>query len=168
MCNLQSALVIHWYSQISLDNVKTIAPLALIMEAGKIVLAQEIYKSNYQELFLEGLKKCDDILAYEKELFDISSYEIAALLFKHWNLDPIYIEILENLHTQDDLHMKEYREMIMVVNHAINPKEILTKNSVIAGCRIVKKMGLDVEHFVKACVRVKKIYMQKKQKQQEV
>jgi len=168
ICNLQSALVIQWYSQISLDDVKTIAPLALIMEAGKLVLAQEIHKSNYSEIFLEGLKKCNDILEYERELFDISSYEISALLFKHWNLDPIYIEILDTIHTQEDQHITQYQQMVSCVRHAINPKEILTKSSVISGCRVVSTMGLDVEHFVKACVRVKKIYAEKLQKQKGV
>jgi len=152
MCSLQSALVLQWYSKINLSVVNQVAPLALIMESGKLILANEIANSDYVDEFKIGLKKANNIKEYEESLLDINSYTISALLFKHWHLDPIYVDILEN-------KIEGYLNILYVVKTAINVREILTKNSVLNACKMVKVLGLDVDWFVKSCLRVKKSYM---------
>ncbi|MBN2783075.1 MAG: HDOD domain-containing protein [Campylobacterales bacterium] len=158
MCNLQSALVLQWYSKISLSDTNVIAPLALIMESGKLVLAQEIKKSNYEYDFRIGLKECHDVSKYEHELVEITSYGISALLFKHWNLEPTYSMVLESTKTDDD-RIRNYRNILNIVRTAINVRELLTKRSVMMACKKVKLVGLDVDWFVKSCIRVKNSYV---------
>ena len=158
MCNLQSALVIQWFSKIDLGTVNFIAPLALIMESGKLILANEILNSNYKDEFIVGLKECEDISEYEYILFDINSYELSSVLFSYWHLDSIYVNVLTEKTENIDETLLLYKNILKVVNTAINVKGLLTKKSVLKACRIVKEMNLDVEHFVKACVRTKGIY----------
>lgn len=158
MCNLQSALVLQWYSKISLSDTNVVAPLALIMESGKLVLAQEIKNSNYEYDFRIGLKSCSDVSKYEHELVDITSYGISSLLFKHWNLEPTYSMVLESTKTDDD-KIRNYRNILNIVRTAINVRELLTKRSVMLACKKVQLIGMDVDWFVKACVRVKNSYV---------
>ncbi len=158
MCNLQSALVLQWYSKINLSDTNIVAPLALIMESGKLILAHEIKNSNYSHEFKVGIKECSDVSQYESDLVDITSYGLSALLFKHWNLESTYTKVLENKEISDKKVIL-YRDILDVVTTAINVKEMLTKKSAVKACKKVKKMGLDIDWFVKSCLRVKTAYI---------
>ena len=56
MCHLQSTLMMQWYSKIDLRHAQLLAPLALIMESGKLVLSNEVAKSNYVQEFKKGFR----------------------------------------------------------------------------------------------------------------
>jgi len=169
ICNLQSALVMQWYASVNLDEANRVAPLALVMESGKLVLAQEIAKSDYKEEFLEGLKESKKIAEYEKELFDINSYGIASLMFEHWNMEGLFIDVFKDQgQNVDDWELKLYKNILLVVRTAVNVKEILSKKSVMKACVLVNAMGLDVNHFVKASIRVKSHYVKELQKRENV
>ena len=167
LCNLQSALVTQWYSKIDLKVANQVAPLALVMESGKLILAKEIAQSAYKEQFLQGLKECKNVTNYEKELFDISSYGISALMFEHWNMESLFIDVLhESEKKSGDEELKRYSDILFIIRTALNVREMLTKKSVMRACVLVKAMGLDVDHFVKACVRVKTHYVKELQKRE--
>ncbi len=55
VCHLQSALITQWYSKIDLRHSQFLAPIALIMETGKLILAREIDSSAYTVEFKKGL-----------------------------------------------------------------------------------------------------------------
>jgi len=49
ICNMQSALLLQWYSQIDLEDARFLASLALIMETGKLVISSEVINSDDRE-----------------------------------------------------------------------------------------------------------------------
>jgi len=164
MCLLQSHLMMQWYSKIDLRHAQFLAPLALIMESGKLILAREIMKSSYLEEFQTGLKKCDDISKYEFNLVDTSSYYISGLLFDYWNLEPLYVRMLKNLDFEDEDitgKMEYYIDTLDVVRTAINVKDILSDNSIEKAAVIVDDLNLDSEHFKHVAHRIKSTYMKK-------
>ncbi len=165
LCHLQSALMFQWYSKVELRDSQFLTPLALIMEAGKLVLANEIIKSDYYGEFRKAFNECEEISDYERELLGHTSYEISAKLFEHWNLEPLYVEILRSLDNADEKYrigldekIRTYGDELDVIKTAINVKEILTEESIKKASRKVSKMGLSRDMFEKVAYRVRDAY----------
>jgi len=160
MCLIQSALMMQWYSKIDLRHAQFLAPLALIMEAGKLILAKEIEESDYSTHFKKGLKKCSVIEEYEYSLVGTTSYFLSGLLFEHWKLEPLYVDMLKGLdfESKSGFKMEYYIDTLHVVRTAINVKEFLTDESIEKACLVVKDMDLDPEHFKHVAQRIKQNY----------
>jgi len=165
MCHVQSALMLQWYSKIDLRHAQFLAPLALIMESGKLIVANEIRKASDTLEFQRGLKKCELIEGYDNEVFETSSYFLSGLLFEHWNLEPLYVTMLKNLDFEDvdtSGKMEYYIDTLDVIRTAVNVKEILTDASIKKAAIIVENLDLDPEHFITVAKRVKKAYLKNK------
>ena len=162
ICHLQSALLMQWYSKIDPRQTHFLTSLALIMESGKLLLAQEITKNNDVKEYKEGYEGCFDTSEYEDSMLGTTSYFISALLFEHWNFNPIYVDILKYIdYEKDDISQKimGYLDTLNVIKTAINTKEILTKKSVLRACSHVKEMGLNADYFIDVALRVKRNYL---------
>ena len=161
MCHLQSALIMQWYAKVNMRDAQFLAPLVLMMESGKLILANEVVKSDYSDMFRKSFIECENIEDLEKELIENTSYYISALLFEHWNLEPIYVEILKELDFQNDCNrdIQEFKEIIKVIRTAINLKEILTEESIKKASRIVWGMNLSVDDFQKVANRIREAYI---------
>jgi len=164
ICHLQSALMMQWYSKVDLRHAQFLAPLALIMETGKLILAKEIGESDYIQEFKNGLRECSSIEEYEHSLVDTTSYYLSGLLFEHWNLEPLYVDMLKGLDFEHEkgFKMDYYIDTLDVVRTAINVKEILTDQSIEKACLIVEDMDLDSEYFRHIAKRIKESYEKSK------
>lgn len=164
ICHLQSALMMQWYSRVDLRHAQFLSPLALIMETGKLIVADEVTKSSYIKEFRTGLINADDIAEYEHDLFGTTSYFVSGLLFEHWNLEPLYVEMLKGLDFERaniGKRMEYYIDTLDVVRTAVNVKEVLTKDSIENASVIVKDMGLEVDEFERIARRIKTSYAKK-------
>lgn len=162
ICHLQSALIMQWYSKIDPKDAQFLTSLALIMESGKLVLAQEITKSNYVKDFKDGYLECNDTSIYEDSILGTTSYYVSGLLFEHWNLEPTYVDVLKYIdYEKEDVSPKinTYLEVLNIIKTAVNTKDILTKTSVLKACRAVKEMGLNPDYFAEIALRVKRNYL---------
>ena len=165
MCHLQSSMVIQWYSIINIRDAHFLAPLALIMELGKLIIAKEVSESSYTTMFRRGLAEVTNIEVYEYDLFETTSYYISALLFEHWGLDPLFVEILKIMDFEPEEveeKLEHYRNILDVVRTAINVKGILTQKSIDAAAEKVVQMGLSDATFLHVAKRMKRMYEQSK------
>ena len=166
ICHLQSALLLQWYSLIDTRDAQFLAPLALIMELGKLVIAKEISQSSYATRFRRGLAGYEDVVEYEYDLLGTTSYFVTGLLFEQWNLDLIFVEILETLDFTDEQELSPrveyYRGILDVVRSTVNVKGILTDNSIANGSKIVREIGLSEDTFLRVARRLKRSYEESK------
>ncbi|QFR49370.1 HDOD domain-containing protein [Sulfurimonas lithotrophica] len=163
ICQLQSSLVTQWYSKIDTRQAQFLAPLALIMESGKLVMAEDIIKGDYIQDFKIQYQKAKDPLSYEDSIFGTSSYFVSGMLFEHWNLEPLYVEILKALDYEQEYttnKVQSYADTLAVIKTAINPREILTKESVLKAARLVDNQGFDKDYFISVALRIKKAYIE--------
>jgi len=162
ICNIQSSLLMQWYSDIDLDTARFLSPLALIMESGKLIIASEVIASDYEAEFIDEFKSVKDIRAFEKKLIGKTSYTLSSLIFKHWKLDERYVEILKNLDAEiiEDEKLQRHVDILNVIITAVNLKSILSKKSVLEACTLVKKMGLNPQKFADVTLKIKRSYMQ--------
>jgi HD-like signal output (HDOD) protein len=164
LCHLQSALLMQWYSHIEVRDAQFISSLALIMESGKLVVAKEVVASDYCGEFRKGYNECESIEEYEKSLIGVTSYEISALLFKHWNLEPLYSTILEALDNEEKYNLLDVKEQnyvneIDVIRTAINAKDILSNISIEKAAHKVMGMGYSDQLFKDVAYRVRENYL---------
>lgn len=160
VCHLQNSLMLQWYSTVDLRHAQFMAPLALIMESGKLVLANEVMKSSYIKKFTLGYKNSKNIEKFEHDILGTTTYYLSAVLFEHWNLEPLYVDILKGLDFELDVSekMNAYIDSLDVVRVAVNLKDVLTHDSIYEACGIVEDMGLDPDHFTKIARRVREQY----------
>lgn len=156
--HLQSRFVSQWFSKIDLRLAQYLAPLALIMESGKLVVSKEIVKNGAIKQFYDGLTQASSELKYEVSVFGSSSYFVSGLLFEHWNLDPFYVAVLKGLDFEYEYDHPDYKqalEILDIVRTAINIHEVLNKSAIKKAALLVENAGLDVEYFVHTVKQVR-------------
>ena len=170
MCILQSSLMMQWYAKVDLRDTHILTSLALIMESGKIIVSKELHASDYLETYREGFLACTNIQDFEKEFLGTTSYYLSAVFFEHWNLEPVYAEVLKELDpNEEDEAAKESDKVTKEYANAIlDPKNKNKKveegaNAVVkqyaAAIDVIRtainlKEVLTEESIKKACVKV--------------
>ena len=164
VCHMQSSLMSQWYSKVDLRHSQFLTPLALIMESGKLVIAKEVTSSGTIKAFSQGLKKYDNISHFENSFFGTSSYYVSGLLFEHWNLEPLYVDMLKGLDFEHEASSKMgiYVDTLDIVRTAVNVKNILTDESIAEASDIVADIGLDSEYFESVAYRIRATYLKSK------
>jgi len=159
--HLQSSLVNEWISKIDRNKANFLAPLALTMESGKLILAKEIVNASQIKEFKTGLQMSENISKYENEVFSTSSYFVSGILFSHWNLSPHYVDILKSLDYEHRARAKidEYVDILDIVRTAVNVKEVLSETSINQASELAKELGFDVDNFIDAAETVQMNYI---------
>ncbi|PHR55836.1 MAG: histidine kinase [Arcobacter sp.] len=160
MCHLQSALLFQWYMTVDIKRAQILVPLALIMETGKAIFAQEMGASDYAHLFTEEIYHAQNMEEVEYKYSDTSSYYIGGLLFEHWNFSQRYTDIMKSLDFDDgDLDVDQLDlDILDVIRTAINVKGFLNKENLDKAMALVKELELDEAAFMKAALRIKNAY----------
>lgn len=156
VCNLQSALMFQWYMSVDIEHVKFLAPMAFLMEMGKVIIATEVNSSEYTTVFQDELKKAESVQEVEMMFTDLTSAKIGALLFKHWCFDESFVLAIEHL---DDIKnapedVKVFINALNVVQKAVNVNDQLNDSSIEAAAQMVKVLGLNEERFIKTARRL--------------
>ena len=161
ICNIQSALLIQWYGKIDLKNAQFLSPLALIMETGKLIVAQEVSSTSYEQEFEQGFRKSKNISKFEKVLLGITSYDLSSKVFQHWHLEPMYINVLHELEEKEytSKTIEHYVKILKIIITAVNLKSVLSKESVLEACQMVRELGCNPEEFAQVALYVKRAYV---------
>lgn len=160
MGHLQSALLFQWYMRIDMKLAQVLVPLALIMETGKVIFAQEMASSDYGHLFTEEIYYAKNMEEIEHKYSDTTSYAIGGILFEHWNFSKRYINIMKSLDFDDESGEVDQRDLdvLDVIRTAINIKGFLTKENLDKALALVKGLKLDEAAFMQAALRIKNAY----------
>lgn len=156
LCKMQSALMFQWYTTVSMERMKILAPLAFIVEIGKVIVASEVVKINKVTQFKEKIKSPLDIAKIETWFFNATSSEVTSLLFKEWYFDDTFIDLMKYMDDpkQAPVDLLPCVQALNVVQKAINVRAILTDASIEEALKEVKRLGLDGERFLKTAKRL--------------
>jgi len=160
MGHLQSALLFQWYMGIDMKRAHILVPLALIMETGKVIFAQEMASSDYGHLFTEEIYYAKNMEEVEHKYSDTTSYFIGGILFDHWNFSKRYSSIMKSLDFDDESGSVDQLDLdiLDVIRTAINIKGFLTKENLESALALVQELNLDEAAFMKAALRIKNAY----------
>lgn len=154
--SLQSALMFQWYMGVDIEKTNILVPIAFLMDTGKIIIANEVSHSEYKDEFRAMIESKEAIIETEKLFTDLSSAEITALLFEHWNFNEVFSHVIKGSDNPLEAD-REYQQMcqaVDVVNSCINIREIMTESSIALAKQKVLKYGFDINKFTKTINRI--------------
>jgi len=143
---------------INIEEATFLVPIAFLMETGKLIIANEVSKSDYKEEFSRMIQEDDSIDETEKLFTGLSSSEVTALLFEHWNFNEIFVNIIKgstNPSSVDDEYRK-YSQALDIVKTLINVHEIITPKSIAKATKKAQDYHFDVDKFERTLKRVQK------------
>jgi len=156
MCALQRSLLTQWYTSIDAQTAHYLAPLALMMETGKLILENELRQSEYYGEYVSAMPQSDTIEGFEQEFLGETTYALTAELFRHWNLDATYTQILIAMDSgSDDKQITRYAQLLRVIRTAVNMKAQLSPKSIDTASELVQVMGYSAEAFTKMAKKLK-------------
>ncbi len=157
---MQSELIFQWYVGIDIDMARNLTTIAFLMETGKILIAKDILENNKQDIFLEDLSSYEDISYVENIHTMMSSAQISALVFKHFNLNDNFVESMKYLDTDKKIpeSLKNMVLALQIVRCAVNIREQLTENSINNALELLERNLYSTDSFKRATKRIKNKY----------
>ena len=149
ICILRTKVLALWMKEENFD-LPTLSSAAFLMESGKIIMANEILKSNSLERFHHFISE-SSVLEAEKELFELSSFGASAKLFKEWLFSEDFTELIAGVENPQTPEQRVLEVLVML----INTQEIISQNSINKALALVEAYGFNSEKFLEAVEKVK-------------
>lgn len=93
--SLQAALMLNWYSKIDKTKADKLYFAALLQSTGKILIASHIIQEDETTSFASEVEMSNNLAMVEKSYVDVTSAEIAALVFEHWGFSSEFIQMIK-------------------------------------------------------------------------
>ena len=103
------------------------------------------------------MKEAATVAEIEKMFTDMTSAQVASLLFKHWYFDECFITAMKYMDDIDNApeDVKVFVNALSVVRKAVNINTQLSDESVSEAADLVEKLGFNKERFLKTANRLK-------------
>ncbi|MCP4969632.1 MAG: HDOD domain-containing protein [Arcobacter sp.] len=154
--NLSTTLASFWLTKVSTDLKEELVLPALLQEAGKFILADIIDSEDKSKEFKKFISSGKTIAEAEKELIGITTSEVTASIFKHWNLSDNLINVIEFVDLIDKCNEKylSKTKILDVIKTICNVLDPFSKNNIKKGLAKAKKYGLDTKSLNLAIKKV--------------
>lgn len=159
MASLQSLLMFQWYMSIDVEEASRLVPIAFLMDIGKIIVANEVSQSDYKDEFTRMITE-DNSLRNAEELFvGVSSTKVTAMLFKHWNFNEIFSDVVRYSDTplEAEPNYIHLSKAVNVVKTSINVQEILTESSIAQALQKAREFDMDIDKLARTTKRIARI-----------
>ncbi len=153
---LQSLLVMKWYKKIDASKIDELFLAALLQETGKILIADEIVKSDEVYQFRSELENTNDVAGVEKMYTGTTTARITSEIFEHWGFDRKMVNMIkfsDNYENAGDL--KEYAKVLKILKTAVPINSPLSQRSINRALSIIDKEGMDIQLFLDAIEEIK-------------
>jgi len=158
IASMQSELVFQWYMGVDMEKAKYQIPLAFLMEAGAIVIAQAVLKEGNTKAFQNDILSMD-LEDVEKKYTGLTTLQVGYTLFEHWELNEIFSEVLHVLDDESykaDSFIEELAFMLSIVRYTINLKNQFLDENIGDILHFLDENNYDSKKFSNACERIKK------------
>lgn len=149
--DLQNSITVRWYKQVNKDLLDILASASFLLEIGKVILSDYVKKEGRASEFKKKVLGEDGgeqtIQEVETEFFEVTSEQVAAKIFEHWNFESLMVESIKYLNNPDEAE-EEYRQYaapLQVVKKAVNIRTQLTEESVAEAMELATSLGLNTE-----------------------
>jgi HD-like signal output (HDOD) protein len=151
----QMSLVREWYRNVD----KTMLPLlqsgAFLMELGKLLASLKVINAGKSESFSQDIAQGKPITEVEQSYLGMSSYEIAAMMFEHWNFETALIEVLREI--SNPATRNSYAQVLSIVSKAINLRDTLSDQGITEAIETIEAFGLNRAAFEEAIPALKSV-----------
>ena len=151
--SLQMSLARTWYRQADKSMLPLLLSSAFLMELGKLVASLRVIGTGTADLFSQEIAHENSFEEIEQKYIGMSSYEIAATMFEHWNFEPALIEALRGI--CDPETANPYAQALRVIVQTVNLKEAFSEMGIAAALTTIDKFGLNRAAFEEAVTTLK-------------
>lgn len=145
-------LVNLWINKVNPELRHELILPALLQSIGKIILSELISEKKLIEEFKSEVKLGRNINEIEKELIGITTAQMSALIFKHWNLDEDFIQLIQFVDDIDNCEEKylQKAKILNIVKIVCNPYKPLDSQIIEKSIKKAQEYGLDTVHLESA------------------
>jgi HD-like signal output (HDOD) protein len=142
-----------WYRQADKSMLPLLMSSAFLMELGKLVASLRVIGAGNAERFSQEIAQESSFEEAEQKYVGMSSYEIAASMFEHWNFEPALIEALRGI--SDPHSANPYSRALRVIVQAVNLKGEFSEAGMAEALETIEKFGLNRAAFEEAVMALK-------------
>jgi HD-like signal output (HDOD) protein len=141
---LQLALLREWYGIVDKQRLPSLVGTVFLMELGKLVVSKKVIAASAKEAFLSEISQGKSPDEVEKKYVNQESYEVASMMFEHWNFEASMVEMLKDIHQPK---LGENSAILHVIACAITIYETLTPESLENAYHWIETFKLDRAAF---------------------
>lgn len=150
----QSGFMVRWFGRVNRGMLDILAPASFLLEIGVVVLSEQAKQTGrsrelHERLLGRGETPVSEV---EKEFFGMSSFEVAALLFEHWNFEEMMTSAIAHIQNpaQAPEKTRPYAYPLALVRMIISLYEAYTPDRLEAARGLLAEAGLKEEGFMEA------------------
>lgn len=152
---LQAAFAREWYRNVDKSMIPLLQSCAFLMELGKIVASLTLISSGNLSHFIGDVAAGNDVEESVRKYLGHTSYEIAAIMFEHWNFEPALIDALKEISNPST--QNPYAQALKVIVDAVNIQGMFSESGIDTALETIKSFGLDKKAFEEAVLTLKAI-----------
>ncbi len=150
IANMQSNFVSLWMNQVDMELKKELVLPSFLQESGKFLINNAVMDEGKKDDFLKQInERFDDISAIEKEFVGMSSADVTAAIFKHWNIAQ---SITNSIKYSDDIskvppQYEKNAKILNIVKLVCNISRPLDEKCIAIARQRVQEFGFDLQPF---------------------
>ena len=143
--SLQAALMLSWYNRIDKKKASKLYLAAFLQETGKIIIASDIIQEEETTSFYSEVELSNNLAQVEKSYVEVTSAQVTAMVFEHWNFDKEFIEMIKYA---DDpklapADVKEYSTALNIIKTVVPINKPLSEVAINFGLKKASDAGYD-------------------------
>ncbi len=144
---LQSTLMMRWYKKIDKDKADKLYLASFLQDTGKILIASDIIQEDETTSFYSEIELSNNLAQVEKMYVDVTSSEVTAKVFEHWNFDSDFIEMIKYADNPNAApqELQEYSRALHIVKTIIPVNKPLSEVSINIGLKEAAQAGYNHE-----------------------
>jgi len=144
--NMQANLIQRWYKNISREKAEKLFLAALLQESGKILIARDIIQEDLTINFKSEIKTAMNIALVERSFVEVSTADVTAAIFEHWNFDEEFVEMIRYSDMPQNApdEIKEFSTALNIVKTIVPINAPLSEQSITLGLQKAEAAGYDV------------------------
>jgi HD-like signal output (HDOD) protein len=155
-CDKQLALTLAWLGRKEPENIAYLAPAALLVDIGRVIIAKTLVEDNKVDIIQQALLAGEDISAAEKTACGAQATDVTATLFHQWGFDP---EIVHIIRYSDDPEgatpdEKQMAAELKAVRETVLPNGDITDESIAIAKDTIEEFELDMQSYEQALHKI--------------
>lgn len=145
MSEIQARLMMDWYKKIDKSKAEKLYLAAFLQETGKILIASQIIQNDETVLFSSEVELSYNIAQVEESFVNMTSSEVTAIVFEHWEFDEEFITMIRFADSPHDApsHIKEYAMALHIIKAIVPTNKPLDEISINIGLNKAIEAGYD-------------------------
>ena len=143
----QANLMMNWYKQIDKKKADKLYLATFLQETGKILIASDVIQEDETISFFSELEMTNNIAQVEKSYVDVTTADVTALVFEHWNFDNDFINMIKysDNPTQAPDEVKEYAIALNIIKTIVPINKPFSEVAINFGLRKAHDAGYNHE-----------------------